>query len=188
MRQNFIFADQRCGCDLRHHEARVQSGARCEKWRQTFAQRGIHQSLNPSLADACQCAESNRQKIQGECQRLAMKISSGDYVALSVLRISDEDQWVINRGVGLRLEHFSAVAERVANCTMHLRNTAKRVSILHAAALAVRFADLAALEHASQVCRGFHLAGMRTSLVDALVKSCVCAFERITAESAERVS
>ena len=80
MRQHFVFADQRCGGDLRHHESGIQPRAGSQKWRQTFVQSRVYQALQPALGDARQRAEGDAQKIQNEGQRLAMKISAGDDV------------------------------------------------------------------------------------------------------------
>ncbi len=80
MRQYFVFADQRRRGNLRHHETGIQSRALGQKWRQSLAERGIHQAFDASFADASQRAQSNAKKIQSESQRLAVEISAGDNI------------------------------------------------------------------------------------------------------------
>ena len=75
---------------------------------------------------------------------------------------SDEDQRIIDGGVRFDLKNFAAMGQRVAHCAVHLRNAAQRIGILHAAAFAVRFANLAALEHVAQIGRGLDLSAVRT--------------------------
>src|SRR5208282_5975033 len=104
MRENLVFADQGGRGDLRHHEARIQARSRREEWRQTFAERGIHQSLDTPLADACKRTERNGQEIQSERQWFAVKVSSRNDVALRALRVGDEDEGIIDCRVGLDLE------------------------------------------------------------------------------------
>ncbi len=98
-----------------------------------------------------------------------------------------KDQRIVDRGVRLGLKHSAAMRQRVAHRAVHLRDAAQRVGILHAAAVAVRLADLAAFQHAPQVGRGLHLSGVRTRLVNALVKCRVGPFERVAAQAAEHV-
>ena len=81
MRQHFVLADQRGRRDLRHHETGIQSCAVRQERRQSFAERGIHQTLDPAFADSRERAERDGQKIQSKRERFAVKISAGDYVA-----------------------------------------------------------------------------------------------------------
>ena len=46
------------------------------------------------------------------------------------------------------------MGERVAHRAMHLRDTAQRIGILHAAAVAMRLADLTLFEQTAQVGSG----------------------------------
>src|SRR5208282_3213402 len=98
--------------------------------------------------------------------RLAVKVSAGEHVPLSVhpLRILHEYQRVIDRRVRLGLKHGAAMGKRVAHRAMHLRNTAQRISILHASAVAMRRSDLTLFEQTAQVRRGPDLSGMGPSL------------------------
>ena len=101
--------------------------------------------------------------------------------------IGQEDQRIVDRGVGLRFKYAAAMRQRVAHRAVDLRDAAQRVSVLHAAAVAMRFANLAAFQHAPQVGCGLYLSGMRTRLVNALVKSGVGALERVAAQAAQHV-
>src|SRR5260370_40251526 len=91
--------------------------------RQTLAERGIHQSLDATLADAGKRAQGDAQKIQSEREGLAVKVSSRDHIARRVFGVGDEYQRIIYRGVGLGLENFAAMRQRVAYRAMHLRDT-----------------------------------------------------------------
>ena len=84
MRQHLVLADQRRSRDLRHHESGIQSCARRQKRRQAFVQRRIHQSLDAPLRDPRQRAQSDRQEIESERHRLAVKISARETSANSL--------------------------------------------------------------------------------------------------------
>ena len=163
MRQHFVLADQRGGGHLRHHESGVQACAGSQEWRQAFIQRRVHQALQPALGDAGQRAERDAQKIQSEGQGLAWKLppemtsalgrpSSRSYVDLQ------KHQRVVHRRVDFDLQHLAAVGQRVAHRAMHLRHAAQGVGILHAVAVAMRFAHRAAFEHLAQIRGRLHLA------------------------------
>ena len=79
------------------------------------------------------------------------------------------------------------MGQGIADRAMHLRNAAQRVGILHLLALAMRFANQAALQHAAQVLGDQYLPGMRTRLLNARVKRSVGTFECIHGECAEYV-
>ena len=81
-----------------------------------------------------------------------------------------KDQWVIHRRVRFDLENLTAVGQRVADCTVYLRNAAQGIGILHATALAMGLANLAAFEHFSQIGRGLDLSCMRARPVNAFVE------------------
>ena len=61
-----------------HHESGVEAGARRQKWRQSFVERGIHQPLQAPLGDARQRAERDGQEIEREGQRLAVEVAAGE--------------------------------------------------------------------------------------------------------------
>src|SRR5712691_7447917 len=82
MRQHFILADQGGGGDLRHHEAGVEPGASGEKRRQAFIQRWIDEALNPPLGNSGERAERDAKEVEHERDRLAMKISAREDVAV----------------------------------------------------------------------------------------------------------
>ena len=109
MGQDFIFADQRRRRDLRHHETGIQACASGEKWRQALTQRGIYQALDSPLADACQRAQCDRQKIQGKRQRLAVEISAGDHVALRILAS-------VIKTSGLSTAELASVSKTLRQC------------------------------------------------------------------------
>src|SRR4029077_6567907 len=157
MRQDFVFADQRCGGDLRHHEPGIQAGPRSQKWRQTLTQGWVYQSLQPALGDAGQHAEGNAEEIQSEGQRLAVKIAAGYDVCFqaggTALRWADdgvrpevswdgfqEYQRIVYGRVDFNFHDFATVSERVANRAVDLRHAAQRVRVLHAVAVDMRLA------------------------------------------------
>ncbi len=57
MGQHFVFANQGCRGDLRHHETGVQSCALGKKGRQALTEGGIHEAFDAALADTGQGAE-----------------------------------------------------------------------------------------------------------------------------------
>jgi hypothetical protein len=79
------------------------------------------------------------------------------------------------------------MGQRVAHRAMHLRDAAQRIRILHAAAVAMRIADLALFEQAAQVRSGLDLSGMGSSLLNALVESDVGSLERIARHGADDI-
>ena len=177
MRQHFVFADQRRGGDLRHHESGIQAGAGSQKWRQAFVQRRVHQALQPALGNSRQRAERDGQEIQDESQRLAMEISAGDDVSFSLRSFAPldgrapvpdvalhEHQRIVHRRVDFDLHHLAAVGQRVAHRAVDLRHAAQGVGILHAVAVAMRLAQLAAFEHLAQIRCRLQLAAVRTRL------------------------
>ena len=116
-----------------------------------------------------------------------MKVSARDDVAFSLFRIRNEDQRIVDRGIGFGLKHLAAVGERISHSPVHLWDAAQRVSILHAAAIAVRFTNLATFQHFPQVRSCFHLTRVRTRLVNAFVECCVRPLKRVAAQSAQNV-
>src|SRR5208337_1264663 len=150
------------------------------------------EALEPPLRDARQGAEGDGEKIEGEGQGLAVKIPARNNIAQygiadhrrrrSDLLFPREDERIVDGGVHLDLEDLATVRQSVSHRAMHLGNAAQGVSILHLTALAVRFADLAALQHATQVPGNVQLPGVRPRLMNALVESHVGAFEGIDDE------
>ena len=185
MRQPFIFAGQRRRRDLRHHKAGVDARIGRKKWRQAFIQRRVYQPLNASLRNSRQRAQRNGHVIQGKGQRLAMKITTGNNVAFAVALY--KHQRIIDRRVHLNFKCPSAKCQRIAHCAVDLRNAAQRICVLHSPALAMGFANLAALEHLSQISRRRNLARMRTRAVNSLIKCYVGAPQRIQRHRANHV-
>src|SRR5438477_2029363 len=104
----------------------------------------------------------------GEDYRGALLRRAGLETCPYIIR-GNENQGVVHRRIGFDLENFAAVCQRVSYRAVYLGNAAQRICILHAAAFAMRFANLAAFEHSPQVCCGFNLSCMRTRAMDALV-------------------
>ena len=77
--------------------------------------------------------------------------------------------------------------QRIAHRAVHLRDAAQRVRVLHPAAVAMRFANLAAFEHLAQIRRSLHLSAVRTRFVNAFIEGRVGAFQRVAAETAQHV-
>ncbi len=111
-----------------------------------------------------------------------MEVTAGENVAFAVgeLRVLHEHEGVIDGGVYFRFKHGAAVGKRIADCAVYLRDTAQRVGVLYTSAVAMRVADLAALEQAAKVGSGPRLAGMRTRFVNAFVVGDVGAFEGVS--------
>src|SRR5437667_11474792 len=158
MRQHFILADQRGGGDLRHHKSRIEAGASGEKRRQAFIQCWIDEALKPPLGNSGERAEGDTEEVEHECDRLAMKISTGEDVAVfsggaslclsgrgARSHTSRKHQRIIHCGIDFYFHHLAAMGKCVAHSTMDLRNAAERVRILHAGTDAMRLANLAAL-------------------------------------------
>ena len=79
------------------------------------------------------------------------------------------------------------MGKRVTHRAMHLRDAAQRIRILHAAAVAMRIADLTLFEQTAQVRSGPDLSGMGSSLLNALVESDVGSLEGIARHRADDV-
>src|ERR1700733_2186658 len=127
MRQHFVFTDERSGGHLRHHESGIEACAGREKWRQTLAERGIHEAFQTALADAGECAQRDREKVEREGDGLAVKISAREHIAFAIDRfgIFHEDEGIVDGGVDLALKYCAAMSERVADSTVYLRYAAK---------------------------------------------------------------
>src|SRR5207237_7074769 len=82
-----------------------------------------------------------------------------------------EYQRIVDGGIGLSFECIAAGGQSVAHCSVHLGHAAEGICVLHAPTFAMRFANLAALEHGAQVCSGLELTGMRTHAMNAFIKS-----------------
>ena len=131
----------------------------CKKCRQPFVKLGIHQSLQPSLGDACQCTQRNRQEVEREGQRLAVKIASGQDLPLprptcglgAPTFLSVGNQLIVHSRVHLDFEDMAAVRQGVAYRAVYLGDAAQGIGILHLAAITMRLADGTVLEHAAQV-------------------------------------
>src|SRR5262249_24885025 len=154
---DLVFANKgRCGY-LRHHETRVQAGARCQKWGQAFVQRRVDQALETALADSGEGAEGDGKEIESEGDGFAVEVAAREDVAFGFSQnyaggwSADgawlgEDERIIDRGVDFRFHNFATVSECVANGAVDLRHAAQRVGVLDALTVAMGFADLAALE------------------------------------------
>src|SRR5262245_2552672 len=181
MGENLVLAGQRSGGDLRHHEAGVESRASSQKGRQSLIERGIYQAFDTPFRDSGQRSQCDRKIVECKGDGLTMKVSAGEYIALADLIFprSREDEWIIHRGVHLDLKCPPTEADRVANCTMNLRNAAQGVRVLEAPTIFVRGANLASFKHASKVSRCFQLTGMWARFMDAFVKRGIGAAQAI---------
>src|SRR4029077_1621902 len=128
MSEDFVFADQRSGGDLRHHESGVEAGAIGEERRQAFIERWIDQSFNAALRDAGERAEHDGEVVEGESERLTVEVAPGEDVAVRLLahdlaRRADflwlrEDQRIVDGGVHLNLKGVAAEGKGVAHGAM----------------------------------------------------------------------
>jgi hypothetical protein len=158
-----------------------------EEWRQSLTQSRIYEPFDAAFADACQRTQRNRQKIERKGQWLTMKVAAGDHIAFCVPRIGYEDERIIDGGVRFCFKYFTAMGKRVPHCTVYLWNAAQRVCVLHAAAGAVRFANLAAFEHATQVGSSFDLPAVWARIMNALVEGCVSSFQSVAAKATKHI-
>src|SRR5258708_22808830 len=167
MRQSFVFAGQSCCGDLGHHEPGIQAGISGQERRQSFIQCRIHQSLNAPLGNSSKRSQYDREIVERKRQRLTVEVAAGKYVAFGWA--VDEDQWIVVCRIHCDFEGAPAKLQRIAYRAMDLWNTTQRISVLHTAAVLVRFAYLASREQTTQVGCDFHLSGMRPCGVDAFV-------------------
>ena len=130
---------------------------------QAFVEGGVHQPVDAAFGNARQRRQRDGQKIELERQRLAVKIAAGENFVV-------ENQRIVGGRVHLDRENAAGFRQRIQHRAVNLRNRAQRIGILHAAAAAVRFANLAAFEEAHQARRAHQLAGLRAGLVDARVE------------------
>jgi len=111
-------------CAIINPDSRRVTG---QERRQLLVERGINQTIDAALRDACQCGERDGQKIELQSQRFAVEIAAGE-------NLLAEDQRVIGGGVRSisKTRRASARASRTGPCTCGMQR--KRVGILHALA------------------------------------------------------
>ncbi len=115
--QDAILSHQRRRRHLDHHESRLEAGATGEEPRKILVERGVDQTVDTTLGNPGESGQRDRQVIERERQRLAMKISTGDnFVA--------DDQRIIGNRVELDLEHAARLGQRVPHRAVDLRSAA----------------------------------------------------------------
>ena len=133
MTQNFVLAHERRRRDLRDHEARVKTASRGQKRGEPRRKRGVHELLDAALADVRELRARDRRKVERERERLSVKIPAADQIRFGV--VAHEHARVVGDAVHFAFEDGAHEPERVARCAVNLRNAAKRIRILHAAAV-----------------------------------------------------
>src|SRR5205085_853603 len=106
-----------------------------------------------------------------------MEVSAREDVA--IIRFPGKDQLIVYGGVDFDFQHFAAVSQCIAYRAVDLGDTSQSVGVLDASAVAMGFANLAALEKLAQVRGGFELAVVRTRAMNAFVKCNVSAAKRV---------
>ena len=108
---------------------------------------GIDETVYASLGDANQIGQGNRCIIERQCERCAVKISSGEN--FTCLR---KDQRIVSCASSFNFHNFSSVIQGSANCPVHLRHAAQTVGVLHPRIVfQMRISNLAAFEQLTQM-------------------------------------
>ena len=147
-----------------NHESGIQAGIVGQESRQVSVL-GIQEPLDPALGDVGQHRKSNRHEIEGESQRLSMKVPARNHI----LRIS-EDERVVGCAVQFHGSHAPHILQAFSNRTMYLRYATEAIGILHASTIEVRLANLALMEESRQTRRNFDLAWVGSRPMNALVE------------------
>src|SRR6516225_2146819 len=197
MGQHLVLVDQGCGCNLCHHESRIQPCAWSEKGWKAFVERRIHQPFQPPLRNSCQRIQGHSHEVQSEREWFPMEVAAGKDIAfdrIANLRRtrphllgSGKYQWVVHCRVHFYLKDSPAMGDGIAHRAMDLWDTTQRIGVLHLAALAMRLANRAALQHPAQVVGYQKLTCMRPCRLDALVESDVRTTQCIYAKRANHV-
>jgi len=93
-----------------------------------------------------------------------------------------EDQRIVGSAVDFDLENSSRVCQRVPDGAVHLRHAPQRIGILHPRVdgmVAMRFANLAALDQLAKSPCALHLARVRPHRLNLVVKSYRRSLERL---------
>jgi hypothetical protein len=91
------------------------------------------------------------------------------------LALAREHQRIVGHGVGLALDHAGGEAQHVQRGAHHLRLAAQGIGILHAVAVDMGLADLAAAQQRLQGLRHLDLAGLAAHGVDARIERRIAA-------------
>ena len=129
----------------------------------------VEEPEEPALGDRSEPHGRRGQRVAGERYRLAVEVPAGE----DLTGLGQHDGIVGDRGQ-LDLEGLRAVANHVAESSVHLGGTADRVRVLNdVVALAVRRKDLAACQESHQVPSRRQLARMRAEAHDPGVEGTV---------------
>ncbi len=151
--QHLVFRYQRGGGVLGNHEPRVDAGLAHQKRRQAVVP--FQQQVGAPLRDAGQLGQRHGREIQRQRQRLAVEIAAGEDIAVL------EDQRVVRNGIHLGFHHGDGVSKGIPAGAVHLGHAAQAVGVLHLAAMAMRFEDLAIDQHRADVGGDLLLPPMR---------------------------
>src|SRR6202140_2278746 len=118
-----------------------------------------------------------------------MEVSPREDVPFAIHRLGTlyEHQGGLDGGGRPRLKYPAAMLKSVAHRAVNLRDAAQRISILHAATIAMRFADFALFEQSAEVRGGLDLSSMRARFLNALIEGDVGSLESITCHCADDV-
>ncbi len=143
--QRLVLARKSRRRHLRNHESRIQSRLRGqERWQ--HARQRIRHLLDAPLHDSAEGRNRDRHLVRRHRQRLPVKISAADDVA--VVRIPHKNERIVRRTVQLHSRHFPCLPQRIPYRPVYLRRATQAVRILHARIFfrrAMRLANLAAL-------------------------------------------
>src|SRR5207237_9929133 len=123
------------------------------------------EAIDPPLADPGQLGDTQRERVEGEAEDLAVEVAAAQHRA-----VLGKDQRVVGHRAQLALEHAAREADRLPGRAVHLRHAAPAVGLLYARAVTVRLDDAAAGGQPAQVGRDGALAGVRPQRVDARVE------------------
>ena len=144
MTEHLVLGDERRRDVLRDHEPMFRPPSVVRN-AGSPRQRRIHESLDPSLRDACELGHRHRQRVEREGERLPVEVA---------VRYEQSSS---TRTRGLSVAAFNSsrrlldVVEEVARCAVHLRRAPQRIRVLHLVAPAMRLDDRGALEQAEDV-------------------------------------
>jgi hypothetical protein len=159
--EHLVLGDEGRGDVLRDHEAGVEPALDREEGRQALGQRRVDQPLDTSLGDAGQLGDGHRERIEPECERLAVEVPVRDDELLV-----QQHEWVVGGGVHLHRDGRVDVREQIAARAVHLRGAAQRVGVLHLVAPAVGLDDRRPFQEPQHVRGGVPLSGQGPGAVD----------------------